>query len=82
MGYEQCDSLEGFFLVAWGGIFGGVLVWSWWVFWVCLFLKVFIYIYILVSILPVGLSLTRVSGDFGGDILQEMKAGCGWLSLA
>lgn len=75
MGYEQCDSLEFFGGLGW--VLLGVSVWSWWVFWACLFFKLFLNIYILIYILPVGLSLTRIAGDFGRDVLRGGRRGGG-----
>lgn len=75
MGYEQCDSLECFGGLGWvflggvGLVMVGILGVS--------FLKLFFSINILVYILPVGLSQTRVAGDFGRDILQEGRQGGG-----
>lgn len=41
------------------------------------FFKLFLNIYILIYILPVGLSLTRIAGDFGCDVLRGGRRGGG-----
>lgn len=69
MGYKQCDGLV--FLVAWGGVLGGVGLVRVGVLGVSFFLAIFKFFF-----LPVGLSLAQLAGDFCRDVLQG-----GWLSL-
>lgn len=65
------------FLVAWGGFFGGCRFGHAGCLGCVFFLSYFsIYIF-LVYVLPVGLSLTRVAGDFGCGILQGGRQGGG-----
>lgn len=73
MGYEQCDCSEFFGGLGW--VFWGCRFGHGGVFWVRLFLSYFSTYIFLVYILPVGLSLTRVAGDFGHGILQGGRQG-------